>query len=102
MMSSAGSGRILDLGASVRSNTGGAALAAGLLIFFGFIYPIEPAAGSGLFYTGQSLLFFALRLGGLAMVGVSVWLSFGHACPHAAVPVRSQQTTIHKIFLSEI
>lgn len=74
----AGDGRILDLGASVRSNTGGAALAAGLLIFFGFIYPFEPVAGSGLFYAGQSLLFFALRVGGLAMVAVSVWLAFGH------------------------
>ena len=74
----AGGGRILDLGASVRSNTGGAALATGLLIFFGFIYPFEPAAGSGLFYAGQSLLFFSLRVGGLAMVAVSVWLSFGH------------------------
>ena len=78
MAPGAGGGRILDLGTSVRSNTGGAALAAGLMIFFGFIYPFEPATGSGLFYTGQSLLFFALRLGGLAMVAVSVWLAFGH------------------------
>ena len=73
MPSGAGGGRILDLGASVRSNTGGAALAAGLLIFFGFIYLAEPAAGAGL-----SLLYYTLRLGGLAMVAVSVWLSFGH------------------------
>ncbi|MCH7925682.1 MAG: hypothetical protein IIC51_09130 [Planctomycetes bacterium] len=69
----AGGGRILDLGASVRSNTGGAALAAGLLIFFGFIYLAEPVAGSGL-----SLVYYTLRYGGLAMVAVSVWLSFGH------------------------
>ena len=69
----AGGGRILDLGASVRSNTGGAALAAGLLIFFGFIYLAEPVAGAGL-----SLLFYTLRFGGLAMVAVSVWLAFGH------------------------
>ena len=69
----AGGGRILDLGASVRSNTGGAALAAGLLIFFGFIYLAEPVAGAGL-----SLVYYTLRYGGLAMVAVSVWLSFGH------------------------
>lgn len=68
-----GGGRILDLGASVRSNTGGAALAAGLLIFFGFFYLAEPVGDVGL-----SLLYYALRYGGLAMVGVSVWLSFGH------------------------
>ena len=73
----AGGGRILDLGASVRSNTGGAALATGLLIFFGFIYPFEPVAGSGLVYAGQSLIFFSLRVGGLAMVVVSVLLAFG-------------------------
>jgi hypothetical protein len=73
MTSGAGSGRILDLGASVRSNTGGAALAAGLLIFFGFIYLAEPASGAG-----ASVLFHTLRFGGLAMVVVSVWLSFGH------------------------
>jgi len=78
MASGAGSGRIVDLGASVRSNTSGSALAAGLLIFFGFIFLAEPVGGAGLFSTGQSLLFLTLRLGGLAMVVISVWLSFGH------------------------
>ncbi|MCH8149191.1 MAG: hypothetical protein IH987_14615 [Planctomycetes bacterium] len=78
MASEAGSGRIIDLGTSVRSNTGGAAIAAGLMIFFGFIFLDEPAGGSGWYSVGASLLFLALRVGGLVMVGVSAWLSLGH------------------------
>lgn len=78
MASEAGSGRIIDLATSVRSNTAGAAISAGLMIFFGFIFLDEPSAGSGWYSVGASLLFFALRVGGLVMVGVSAWLSLGH------------------------
>ena len=79
----------VDVEASVRHNTGSAAVAAGLLIFFGFIYPFARHDTPGLFGTGESILFLTFRLGCLVMVGVTVWLSFGHLPALAADAVAS-------------
>ena len=67
---------VLDVEAYVRQRTGHAGIAAGLLIFFGFFW-FGGATGSGAFYVGDVLFHCALRFGGLAMVGVAIWMSIG-------------------------
>jgi|GEM_PF-2772015 len=84
-----GHGGYVDVGASVRHNTGAAAVAAGLLIFFGFIYPFARTTGPGSFATGESILFFTLRAGGIVMVGLTIWLSLGHLPALAADAISS-------------
>lgn len=67
---------VLDVEAYVRQRTGHAGIVAGLLIFFGFFCFGGPT-GSGGFYAGDLLFHCALRLGGLGMVGVAIWMSIG-------------------------
>ena len=67
---------VVDVEARVRANTGRAALIAGLLIFFGFFW-FDGAMGSALFVKADLLFRVTLCLGGLAMVGVSIWSSIG-------------------------
>ena len=67
---------VMDLEARVRANTGPAALAAGLLIFFGF-FSIERPEGSDLWAKAAVVFYHTIRWGGLAMVGLAAWSSLG-------------------------
>ncbi len=60
----------------VRSNAGSAALAAGLLIFFGF-FQLDVQTGTDLFSKAGTVFVYTLRIGGLAMAMVAVWCCFG-------------------------
>ncbi len=66
----------LDLESCVRSNTGSAALTAGLLIFFGFFW-LDVQSGTDAFSQAATVFVYTLRLGGLAMALVAGWCSFG-------------------------
>jgi len=60
-----------------RANTGPAAFAAGLLLFFGFFYLSVPSPDD--WFSRAGLVFvYTLRVGGLAMVAIAVWSAIGH------------------------
>ena len=68
---------VVDVDARVRSNAGAAALAGGLLILFGFFF-LGKEAGTDLSSHAANVFRYAIRLGGLALIGVAAWSSFGH------------------------
>ena len=51
----------------VRQNAGSCAIAAGLLIFFGFFYGLAEPTGTDLFSRANGLFLHAIRAGGIAM-----------------------------------
>ncbi len=73
-----------DVESRVRRNASAAGFLAGLFILFGFCGVIGPPSGEGLFYYGDSLFQFTLRLGGIALVVVAVWSSIGTPAALAA------------------
>jgi len=69
---------LVDVEARVRGNTGPAAFAGAILVFFGYFWfsgAGETDAGSAV--PGQNMLVFTLRLGGLLMIAIAVWCSIG-------------------------
>lgn len=66
----------LNAAAIVRRNAGPAALAAALMIYFGFFSLLYPT-GSDLFSICGKILYFTLRIGGVAMAIVALWCMVG-------------------------
>ncbi|MGD2110700.1 MAG: hypothetical protein PVI86_15080 [Phycisphaerae bacterium] len=64
-------------GARVRQNAGSAAIAAVLMIYFGF-YVLAGPSGGGLFGLAGLLFYHTLRIGGVVMALVAVWSLAGH------------------------
>ncbi len=62
--------------ALVRRHAGSAAFAAALMLFFGFAYLAKPD-GTDLFARAWLVLYYTLRLGGIAMAAIAVWLWTG-------------------------
>lgn len=60
----------------VRNSAWGAGLAASLLLFFSYQYPFVDQTGVA--QVGIVILSAALRFGGWAMAGITVWLVIGH------------------------
>lgn len=77
MESTPNSPNIVDVDARVRSNTGAAALAGGLLILFGFFY-LEKEVGMDASSRAANVFLYTIRFAGLALIGVAIWSSFGH------------------------
>ena len=69
--------RIVDVDTRVRNNTGSAALAGGLLVLFGFFF-LSWEAGTDLSTRATNVFCLTVRVGGLALIGVAVWSTFGH------------------------
>jgi hypothetical protein len=63
--------------ARVRANAGGAAIAAALLIYFGFFRLVEPS-GTDLFDRAGWVFYHTVRLGGVIMAGLSAASLLGH------------------------
>ncbi len=63
--------------ARVRQNAGSAAIAAALMIYFGFFRLLEPS-GSDLFQRAGWVFYHTLRVGGIVMGLVAVWSLLGH------------------------
>lgn len=61
----------------VRAGAGSAAIAAALLIYFGFVHLLEPT-GSDLFSRAAWVFFHTLRIGGVAMAVVAMLALTGH------------------------
>lgn len=66
-----------DIESRVRSNTGSAAFAGALLLFFGF-YWITGAIGPPFYLNVHTVFHYTLKVGGLALVVVAAWCAFGH------------------------
>ena len=66
-----------DIASRVRQNAGSAAIAAALLIYFGFFRLLEPA-GTDLFNRAGWLFYHTLRIGGVAMALVAAGSLIGH------------------------
>lgn len=62
----------------VQDNIKSAAVAAGFLLFFGFFYDLQIPAGDDLFSVANAVFVYTLRIGGLLMVGITVWSAIGH------------------------
>jgi len=60
----------------VRQNAASAALAAACLLFFGFFYLSKPT-GTDFFSLGNLVFYYVLRVGGVAMAGISLWSCLG-------------------------
>ncbi|UCE61157.1 MAG: hypothetical protein JSU63_05290 [Phycisphaerales bacterium] len=70
--------RTSDVSARVRANTGAAAFTGALLVVIGFFWFDGPLDSDvGLLRAGNTLFLWALRLGGLALIGVAVACSIG-------------------------
>ena len=69
--------KIMDADTRVRGNTGAAALAGGLLILFGF-FALKTVVAADLTGHAANVLCYLVRVGGLALIGVAMWSSFGH------------------------
>lgn len=68
---------MVDVETRVRQNVVPAAIAAGLLIFFGFSYVARPTEGG--LWGGAALVFYhTLRFSGLAMAAIAIWSALGH------------------------
>ena len=63
--------------ARVRQNAGSAAIAAALMIYFGFFRLLEPS-GSDLFQRAGWVFYHTLRIGGIVMGLVGAWSLLGH------------------------
>ncbi len=63
--------------ARVRQNAGSAAIAAALMIYFGFFRLLEPS-GSDLFQRAGWIFYHTLRIGGIVMGLVGDWSLLGH------------------------
>lgn len=62
---------------SVRRNAGSVGIAAALLIYFGFLAGLISPTGTSLFDWGNWIFFHTLRVGGIAMAGITVWSMLG-------------------------
>lgn len=62
----------------VQDNIKSAAIAAGFLLFFGFFYGLQIPTEDDLFSLAGALFIYTLRIGGLLMVGITVWSAIGH------------------------
>ena len=60
----------------VRQNTLSAAIAAALMIYFGYFQLSRPV-GTDLFHQAGLVFYYTLRLGGLAMAGIALWSMMG-------------------------
>ena len=69
--------------ALVRRHAGSAAFAAARMLFFGFAYLAKPD-GTDLFARAWLVLYYTLRLGGIAMAAIAVWLWTGNRSALAA------------------
>ena len=69
--------------ALVRRHAGSAAFAAALMLFFGFAYLAKPD-GTDLFARAWLVLYYTLRLGGVVMAAIAVWLWTGNRFALAA------------------
>jgi len=67
-----------SLAAAVRSNATSAAIAAACLIYFGFFHLSHPT-GNDWFSLGNLILFYSLRIGGVALAVVAAWSLLGHS-----------------------
>lgn len=61
----------------IRQAATGTAIAAALLLFFGYGYLARPS-GSDLFSQAWLVVYYALRIGGLVSASLAVWLWIGH------------------------
>jgi hypothetical protein len=66
-----------DIESRIRQNAGPAALAAALLIYFGFFYLGTPL-GKDILALSWLVLLYTLRVGGILMAVVALWSWFGH------------------------
>ena len=66
-----------EVTAGIRRNTWSAAVAAILLIYFGFFYLAAPS-GNDLFSMSALVFYHTIRIGGIAMGVVAVWSWLGH------------------------
>ena len=67
-----------DVQSRVRSYAGSAAIAAVLMLYFGFAYLQEPT-GTDLFSRSQGGFYHTLRIGGIAMAVLALWFWTGHS-----------------------
>ncbi len=61
----------------VRRAATGTAIGAALLLFFGFVHLARPT-GTDLFSQAWLVVYYALRIGGVASAAIAVWLWTGH------------------------